>query len=138
MRAGKFRGSRTRSPSWPNELNEKVIRQKPGSAGLFSFGNAPCTTRNGRRKPLRAIILLAYVRRRTYEVQDGRDENDAAGLITQASQITTPVARVHREAREGYPVPTSKKKRACIVTYRHSGEVLFENSLSPYFNFNNL
>jgi hypothetical protein len=137
MRAGKFRGSRTRSPSSPNELNEKVIRQKPGSAGLF-FGKRSLHHLQRQAKPLRAIILLAYVRRRTYEVHDGRDENDVAGLIVQASEIATPVARAHREAREGYPVPTSKKKRACIVTYRHSGEVLFENSLSPYFNFNNL
>jgi hypothetical protein len=87
---------------------------------------------------LRAIILLAYVGRRTYEVHDGRGENDAAGLIAHASEIATAVARAHRQARQGYPVPTSKKKRARIVTYRHSGEVLFENSLSPYFNFNNL
>jgi hypothetical protein len=31
----------------------------------------------------------------------------------------------------GYPLPTSKKKRACVVTYRHSGEQLFKNSVLP-------
>ena len=80
---------------------------------------------------MRAIILLAYVRRRTYEVHAGRDENDAGGLIARVLEIATPVARAHRQARQGYPVPTSKKKRACIATYQHSGEVLFEKSLSP-------
>jgi hypothetical protein len=40
MRAGRFRGSRIRSPSWRNELNENVIRQKPGLAGLFIFAEA--------------------------------------------------------------------------------------------------
>jgi hypothetical protein len=81
MRAGKFRGSRTRSPNWPNELNEKVIRQKARQCRAFFFwfyfGNAPCTTCNARQNLLRAIILLPYVGRRTYQVGDGRDENDA-------------------------------------------------------------
>jgi hypothetical protein len=41
-------------------------------------------------------------------------------------------------ASQGYPLPMSKKKRACVVTYRHSGEELFEKSSLPYSNVNNL
>jgi hypothetical protein len=39
---------------------------------------------------------------------------------------------------QGYPVPTSKKKRACVVTYRHSEDRWFENSISPRSNVNDL
>jgi hypothetical protein len=39
---------------------------------------------------------------------------------------------------EGYPSLTSKKKRVCVVTYRHSDSGLFENSLPPRPNLNNL
>jgi hypothetical protein len=39
---------------------------------------------------------------------------------------------------EGYPQSTSKKKRVCIVTYRHSDAGLFENSLRPLPNVNDL
>jgi hypothetical protein len=53
-------------------------------------------------------------------------------------EIATAVTRVIPEPLQGYPVPTSKKKRACVVTYRHSGEQLFENSFSPYCNLNAL
>jgi hypothetical protein len=38
----------------------------------------------------------------------------------------------------GYPISTSKKKRVCVVTYRHSGYELLKNSLSPRSNVNNL
>jgi hypothetical protein len=34
-----------------------------------------------------------------------------------------------RSGFEGYPPSTSKKKRVCVVTYRHSDSGLFENSL---------
>jgi hypothetical protein len=39
---------------------------------------------------------------------------------------------------EGYPWPMSKKKRACVVTYRHSDDGLFENSLRPSPNITDL
>jgi hypothetical protein len=38
MRAERFRGWRTRSPNWRNELNEKDIRQKsPAVPGFFFY-----------------------------------------------------------------------------------------------------
>ena len=39
--------------------------------------------------------------------------------------------RARRKTFQGYPLPTIKKKRACVVTYRHSGERLLENGFSP-------
>jgi hypothetical protein len=39
---------------------------------------------------------------------------------------------------QGYPVATSKKKRARVVTYRHSEDQWFENSIPPHPNVNKL
>jgi hypothetical protein len=47
-------------------------------------------------------------------------------------EIATALSAMHRETLQGYPVPTSKKKHACVVTYQHSGEELFENCALPY------
>ncbi len=54
MRAERFRGWRTRSPSWRNELNENEIRQKPGLAGLFVF----CRCRAANLPPAKILMLL--------------------------------------------------------------------------------
>jgi hypothetical protein len=35
---------------------------------------------------------------------------------------------------QGYPLPTNKKNRVCVATYRHSGEQLLENSFPPHSN----
>ena len=40
--------------------------------------------------------------------------------------------RARRKTFQGYPRPTIKKKRACVVTYRHSGDGLLENSFPPH------
>jgi hypothetical protein len=39
---------------------------------------------------------------------------------------------------KGYPIPMSKKKRACVVTYRHSEDRWFENSIPPRSKVNDL
>jgi hypothetical protein len=39
---------------------------------------------------------------------------------------------------EGYPVPMRVKKCACLVTYRHSSNQLFENASAPWPNVTNL
>jgi hypothetical protein len=57
-------------------------------------------------------------------------------LIRRAFEIATATASQHSTGLKGYPVATSKKKRACVVTYRHSGEQLFEKSLPPHANVN--
>ena len=51
---------------------------------------------------------------------------------------TVAIARRNRTMPQGYPVLMSKKKRVCVVTYQHSGSELFENSLRPRRNINNL
>jgi hypothetical protein len=58
--------------------------------------------------------------------------------IRRSFEIATALARARAIALKGYPVQTSKKKRACVVTYRHSGEQLFEISLSASSNVTNL
>jgi hypothetical protein len=55
-----------------------------------------------------------------------------------AFEIAIAIATQSSNARQGYPIPTNKKKRACVVTYRHSGDVLLENSVRPGSNVNNL
>jgi|ERR1035438_3293848 hypothetical protein len=55
-----------------------------------------------------------------------------------AFEIAIPIVRLCSNVLEGYPVSTSKKKRACVVTYRHSGDRLFENSIPFGSNVNNL
>jgi hypothetical protein len=57
---------------------------------------------------------------------DGRDDLLSV-MIGHAFEIATATARRRRTALQGYPLPTSKKKRACVVTYQHSGDWLFEN-----------
>jgi len=37
-------------------------------------------------------------------------------------QNITAIARRHSTVLQGYPCATSKKNRACVVTYRHSGD----------------
>jgi hypothetical protein len=56
----------------------------------------------------------------------------------QAFEIAIAAAPLCSKALKGYPVSTSKKKRACVVTYRHSGDRLFENSIPFGSNVNNL
>jgi hypothetical protein len=71
------------------------------------------------------------------KARDGRDDLSPV-MIGHAFEIATATARRRSTAPQGYPLPTSKKKRACVVTYRHSGEQLFENSFLPRSNINNL
>jgi hypothetical protein len=59
-------------------------------------------------------------------------------LIGLPFEIAIAIARACSSALQGYPVPTIKKKRVCVVTYRHSGGQLFENSIPPRSNVNNL
>jgi len=59
-------------------------------------------------------------------------------LIGPLFEIATAIARAHPKALQGYPLPTNKKKRVCVVTYQHSGEELFENSSPRYRRVNNL
>jgi len=53
-------------------------------------------------------------------------------------KIATAIARQYATALQGYPVPMNKKKRARLVTYRHSSERLLENPIPPSSNVNEL
>ncbi len=55
-----------------------------------------------------------------------------------ALQTATTIGRARRETFQVYPLPTIKKKRACVITYRHSGDRLLKNSFPPHSIVNKL
>ncbi len=134
MRAERFRGSRIRSPSSPNKTDRKRQSSKsPAHAGLFLFGLH--RTAVGRRRNAGAsVILLALCGSRSYELRQRASCVDAKPMLGHALQIATATARARRKTFQGYPLPTIKKKRACLVTYRHSGDSLLENVISATLN----
>jgi hypothetical protein len=140
MRAERFRGWRIRSPSWRNELIEKDIRQKARQCRAFSF--------RGRVAPwIAACEILAgqyfyrpHLRRMKQAglMKAPAGRSDPEGRMTgHAFERAIAAKRRASKAFQGYPVPTNKKNRACIATYRHSGERLLENSFPPHLNVNN-
>jgi hypothetical protein len=52
-------------------------------------------------------------------------------MLGHVFQIATAMAPARGKPAQGYPIPTIKKKRARVVTYRHSGERLLENGFPP-------
>jgi hypothetical protein len=78
MRAGRFRGSRIRSPSWRNELNENVIRQKPGLAGLFILHVPRSANGGGKNSCASPWFYWLYAKRQAWAFCDSAwptDEN---------------------------------------------------------------
>jgi hypothetical protein len=73
---------------------------------------------------------------RADDANDGLRRYGCWVLIGRAFEIAIAIAWQHSAALQGYPLSMSKKKRACVVTYRHSGEVLFENSVPPHAKVN--
>jgi hypothetical protein len=134
MRAERSRGSHIRSPSSRNELIEKEIRQKARQCRAFFFFAVVLFRTLQCTNFLRPYFYWRYVGRRAYEFHDCHDDVDAG----RGFEIATAAARACSTAMQGYPVPTIKKKRVCVVTYRHSGGQLFENSFPPRSNVNNL
>jgi hypothetical protein len=62
-----------------------------------------------------------------------------SAVVTEDIALGKIARQIYRIASsEGYPSSMSKKKRVCVVTYRHSDSGLFENSLPPRPNLNNL
>jgi hypothetical protein len=74
----------------------------------------------------------------TWSVDNLRLRQFDPGYARQAFEIATATTPFCSEALKGYPISTSKKKRACVVTYRHSGDRLFKNSFPHDPNVNNL
>jgi hypothetical protein len=134
MRAERSRGSRIRSPSSRNELIEKEIRQKARHCRAFLFLAAILVRTLQWRNFSHPYFYWHYVGKRAYESHDHHDDIDAG----YAFEIATAAVRACSIVLQGYPIPTIKKKRVCVVTYRHSGVPLFENSFPPRSNVNNL
>src|ERR1700694_4844934 len=135
MRAERSRASRIRSPNSPNELMEKEIRQKARECRAFFFFPAYCSTRSG--------VRISGIRTFTYPMQEGGrnrppQRNCCRLLIGQGFAIASATALQRSSPLQGYPAPMNKKKRACVATYRHSGDQLFENWLRPRPNVNDL
>jgi len=65
------------------------------------------------------------------------DDGDDARAMKNASRKNHCRDGLHKFL-EGYPVWSSKKNRACLVTYRQSGSELFEMSFRRGSNVNNL
>jgi hypothetical protein len=63
-----------------------------------------------------------YASERTYAAADRNDNIDYQLLIARSFEIAIATAPHSSTLMQGYPVPTSKKKRACVATYRHSGD----------------
>jgi hypothetical protein len=95
-------------------------------------------SRNSDCPRISTVILLPYARGQVYKARDDRDNIDCRLLIAQVFEIAITIARRCTRLPQGYPVPTSKKKRVYVVTYRHSGEHLSENSVLPRSNVNDL
>ena len=151
MRAGKFRGWRIRSPSSRNELIESDICQQARQCRAFLFpgflfpklftsalygsavtGSTDCAVRNSQR----SVFLLTPFRSADGECRWWVRRYGHRPLTGHAFEIAIATASPHSTTPRGYPVSMSKKKRACVVTYRHSGERLFENSVLPHTNVN--
>src|ERR1700730_4009166 len=134
MRAERSRGSRIRSPNSRNELIEKEIRQKVRMPGFFLFSSVLFRT-----------LRLAHFLDPYFFVplqEGGRNRppqrNCCRLLIGQGFAIASATALQRSSPLQGYPAPTNKKKRACVATYQHSGDQLFENWPRPRPNVNDL
>jgi hypothetical protein len=106
--------------------------------GLAGLRVAGLGLRSSDRPRIFTVFLLPYARGQVYKARDDRDNIDCRLLIARVFEIAIAIARRCTEVPQGYPVPTSKKKRVYVVTYRHSGEHLSENSVLPRSNVNDL
>jgi hypothetical protein len=127
MRAARSRGSRTRSPSSPNELIEKDGRRKSPATPGFLLGRA-----------LRPIL-----RRET--ISSRSDLSDA--VLPQARLYSPGFPRFNCETIvgcrvnafqknpdgfiQGYPIPLNKKTCARVVTYRQCADQHLEKTPRP-------
>jgi hypothetical protein len=119
---------------------KKIFVKKPGSAGLFLFAGA-LFRGSQRAKFLRVSIFTVCNSARMKQaglMKVPADRSDLEGGMTgHAFERAIAAKRRTSKAFQGYPIPTNKKNRACIATYRHSGERLLENSFPPHLNVNN-
>jgi hypothetical protein len=121
-------------PSSRSELIEKDIRQKPGSAGLFSFQRrlAPQVVACN---ALASVVLLDTI---LTDLKRGERSRLRCFFVRAAPPMTSNV-KLDRLCRpKGYPVRLRKKMRACLVTYRHSGEQQFEKQQAALTNVTDL
>src|SRR6202011_5366370 len=127
-------------------LIEKDSRQSPAPCRAFSFCGC-CNSYVLQWLPQSGTIsyrtstwrpaFLRYAGCRTYRRYARRRAYDAGGvraammavLLVLTFEIAIAAAIRRSTLLQGYPVPMSKKKRACVVTYRHSEDRWFENAI---------
>jgi hypothetical protein len=109
--------------------SKKIFARKPGTAGLFLFVSV--LHRGPRSKFLRIGVSAG-------PISEGGLANSPWPLRIDPAALKTDDRGRATTAPQGYPVPMSKKKRVCVVTYQHSGDKLFENSCPPRSNVNKL
>jgi hypothetical protein len=135
MRAAKSRGSRTRSPSLPNELIEKDSRhESPATPGFFFGRMLRRETISWRSRFLSGAVLphtRCFRSRTPASVSQHRWSRSCEGAFEKSDHADTLPFK-------GYPVPLSTKKRDCLVAYSHSADEHFENAFcamikSKYF-----
>ena len=112
-------------------LAESQRLQKPGDAGLFVFRAVFSADKN-------SSALLRIATGSESQCFYGTVKAQRA-LCVEGCIFEKVAAAIGCAATfQGYPRATSKKKRVCVVTYRHSDNGLFENSLPPPSNMTNL
>ena len=113
-----------------SRLKESPSKARP--AGLFVF-----RWHFRRRISLRAVSLRTLCTDADEQAEDV-DEKVGGASDRHLREGNRELHAGIEQRLRGYPASTSKKKRVCVVTYRHSGGELFENSLRPRSNVNNL
>jgi hypothetical protein len=111
--------------------------QKPGSAGLLFFAcDLPATIRPvGVGFRIFAEAMGEQRARGGFRLRCG---SAWAPRMLVSNKLQSQAQSAAWRSVEGYPSSMSKKKRVCVVTYRHSDGVLFENSPWPAPNMTNL
>jgi hypothetical protein len=105
--------------------------------GFFFFAGMPLKN-CGHEIPAPVFLLVRYEGGFRLLAMAHRKKNVASPCSGVLLKLQPLRRAMPSRASQGYPLPMSKKKRACVVTYRHSGEELFEKSSLPYSNVNNL
>ena len=147
MRAERSRGSHIRSQSSRNRLIKKICLKSPAAPGFFFLYllDRPPASANPCAIPLCSCRDAASRTRSAFKTATASafgNRKLAMTLIAATRgrllKLQSRLCGAFSNVLQGYPVSTSKKKRVCVVTYRHSGDWLFENSIPLSSNVNNL
>jgi hypothetical protein len=131
MRAARFRGSRIRSPSSPNEPIEKQRRQEsPAMPGFFFVPLLRLILRREVISLFRIFIWCGFAARKMFSLK-----NPCKLVATSAAAIMRRCLLKQQSRRrvapQGYPIPLGKKSRVRLVTYRQCDNHHFEKTSGP-------